>query len=220
MDLDTTHNKKSYENIIGAFERGEVDILIGTQMITKGLDFDSVSVVGILNADNLLNFPDFRANERAYQLISQVSGRAGRKNKRGTVILQTSNPEHPIIRQVMENDYNGMYINECVQRQMFHYPPYSRLIEITLRYRELQKLNEASTVLATELGKIFGRRVLGPIAPLIPRVQNFYIKNILLKIEITSSSEKAKQLIKQTVHHLLAISQFKALKITVDVDPL
>lgn len=220
MDLDTTHNKKSYENIIGAFERGEVDILIGTQMITKGLDFDSVSVVGILNADNLLNFPDFRANERAYQLISQVSGRAGRKNKRGTVILQTSNPQHPIIQQVMKNDYDGMYRNECIHRRMFLYPPYSRLIEITLRHRDLQKLNDASQTLAIELGKIFGRRVLGPIEPLIPRIQNFYLKNILLKIEISSSSEKAKHLLKQSVDRLLTASQFKALRITVDVDPL
>jgi len=220
MDLDTTHNKKSYEKIIGAFESGDVDILIGTQMITKGLDFDNVSVVGILNADNLLNFPDFRANERAYQLISQVSGRAGRKNKRGTVILQTSNPDHPIIQLVKENDYDEMYRNECFQRKMFHYPPYFRLIEITLQHRELQKLNDSSAFLAVELSKIFGKRVLGPIEPLIPRIQNFYIKNILLKIEITSSSEKAKHLLKQTVTNLLASYQFKSLKITVDVDPL
>lgn len=220
MDVDTTRNKKSYDKIITDFEQGKVDILVGTQMVTKGLDFERVSLVGILNADNMLNFPDFRSHERAYQLMAQVSGRAGRKNKRGIVVLQTSNPEHPVIGQVIRNDYAAMFQTQAAERKQFSYPPFTRLIEITVRHKDVKILDTAASELAAELRKIFGKRVFGPNIPPVSRIQNFYIKNILLKIEIEASAMRAKELLKQTTELLLAHPLYKALKISIDVDPV
>ncbi len=219
MDLDTTRSKRSYEKIISDFESGKINILVGTQMVTKGLDFERVSLVGILNADNMLNFPDFRAHERAYQLMAQVSGRAGRKNKRGTVVLQTRNPEHPIIGQVIRNDYAAMYQTQCAERQLFHYPPYTRLIEITLRHRDFKIVEKAAQTLANEMRKFFGKRVLGPNIPPISRIQNLYIKNILLKVEISASSEYAKENLLEMINLLLAEAPFKSVRVSLDVDP-
>ncbi len=162
MDTDTTRNKNAYDKIITDFEQGKIDILVGTQMISKGLDFERVSLVGILNADNMMNFPDFRAHERAFQLITQVSGRAGRKNKRGTVILQTSNPQHQTINQVIANDFAGMVNTELAERKLYKYPPYTRLIEITVKHKEVHILNSASEILASQMRKVFGSRILGP----------------------------------------------------------
>ncbi|MHB9054664.1 MAG: replication restart helicase PriA [Paludibacteraceae bacterium] len=220
MDMDTTRNKKSYDKIITDFEQGKVDILVGTQMVTKGLDFEKVSLVGILNADNMLNFPDFRSHERAYQLMAQVSGRAGRKNKRGTVVLQTSNPEHPVIGQVIRNDYAAMFQTQASERKLFSYPPFTRLIEITIRHKDVKILDTAASELAVELRKIFGKRVFGPNIPPVSRIQNFYIKNILLKIEIEASVTQAKELLRQTTDLLLVRPSCKALKISLDVDPV
>lgn len=220
MDVDTTRSKKSYDKIITDFEQGKVDILIGTQMVTKGLDFERVSLVGILNADNMLNFPDFRSHERAFQLMAQVSGRAGRKNKRGTVVLQTSNPEHPVIGQVLRNDYGAMFNTQCAERQLFHYPPYTRLIEITLRHRDVKTVDDASRQLASELRKVFGKRVFGPNIPPVSRIQNLFIKNILLKIETEASAARAKEILRQTTDQLLTLPQFKSVKISLDVDPM
>lgn len=220
MDLDTTRSKKGYEKIISDFEQHKVDILVGTQMVTKGLDFERVSLVGILNADNLLNFPDFRAHERAFQLMAQVSGRAGRKNKKGSVILQTSSPEHPVIRQVIHNDYTNMYQMQCVERRMFNYPPYCRMIQIILRHRDAQTVRQAANKLSASMRVVFGKRVLGPNDPAVPRIQNMYIKHILLKIEMEASSEQAKQILQQLVNQLYEDSAFKSLWINLDVDPM
>jgi len=220
MDLDTTRSKKSYEKIISDFEQQKVDILIGTQMVSKGLDFERVSLVGILNADNMLNFPDFRAHERAYQLMAQVSGRAGRKNKRGTVVLQTSSPEHPIIGQVICNDYKAMYTTQCEERKLFRYPPYFRMIQIVLRHRDPKVLNQAANRMAVDLRAVFGSRVLGPNVPSVSRIQNLYIKHILLKFEVEASPERAKELLRQITNQVIAEPQFKALWVNLDVDPM
>ena len=220
MDLDTTRSKKSYEKIITDFEQGKVDILIGTQMVTKGLDFERVSLVGILNADNMLNFPDFRAHERAYQLMAQVSGRAGRKNKQGTVILQTTLPEHPIIGQVIRNDYKAMFNTQCTERKMFNYPPYYRMIQIVLKHRDAKVLTQATNLMAGNLRSVFGNRVLGPNTPSVSRVQNLYIKHILLKFETEASPEKAKDLLRQITNDVIAMPPFKSLWVNLDVDPM
>lgn len=220
MDLDTTRSKKSYDKIISDFEQLKVDILIGTQMVSKGLDFEKVSLVGILNADNMLNFPDFRAHERAYQLMAQVSGRAGRKNKRGTVILQTSSPEHAIIGQVIRNDFKAMYATQCEERQLFRYPPFYRIIQIVLRHRDPNVVSKAAGRLATDLRAVFGSRVLGPNIPVVARVQNLYIKHILLKIENEASAQRAKDILRQITDQVLADPKFKSLWVNLDVDPM
>jgi len=220
MDLDTTRSKKSYEKIISDFEQHKVDILIGTQMVSKGLDFESVNLVGILNADNMLNFPDFRAHERAYQLMAQVSGRAGRKNKRGLVILQTSLPEHTIINQVIRNDYNEMYQIQREERQLFKYPPYYRLIQITLRHKNVQIVKQAAYTMSSMLRAVFGSRILGPIDPAVSRIQNLFIKQIILKIETEASPTKAKEILQNISDQILADSKFKSVRIGLDVDPM
>lgn len=220
MDLDTTRSKKSYDKLITDFEQHKVDILIGTQMVTKGLDFEHVSLVGILNADNMLNFPDFRAHERAYQLMAQVSGRAGRKNKRGLVILQTSSPDHQIIGQVIRNDYAAMYKIQTEERQLFKYPPYFRMIQITLRHKDVQVLKKAAFEMGKQLHQVFGSRVLGPIDPPVSRIQNLFIKQIILKIENEASPSKAKELLQHISDQILADSKFKSVRIGLDVDPM
>ena len=220
MDLDTTRSKKSYEKIITDFEQHKVDILIGTQMVSKGLDFECVSLVGILNADNMLNFPDFRAHERAYQLMAQVSGRAGRKNKRGTVILQTTTTEHVIIGQVIRNDYQAMFATQCAERKLFKYPPFFRMIQIVLRHRDPNILNQASARMAADLRAVFGPRVLGPNIPSVSRIQNMYIKHILLKFEVEASPEKAKDILRQVTNQIIAEPKFKSLWVNLDVDPM
>ena len=220
MDLDTTRSKKGYEKIISDFESHKVDILVGTQMVTKGLDFEKVSLVGILNADNLLNFPDFRAHERAFQLIAQVSGRAGRKGKRGTVILQTSSPEHPVIQQVINYDYTSMFETQSLERQLFHYPPYYRIMQISVKHRNADITDQAGFYLANEMRKVFGNRVLGPNKPIISRIQNTFIKHILLKIELDSSPEKVKEILHQLITQTLTHPQFKSVWINMDVDPM
>jgi primosomal protein N' (replication factor Y) len=220
MDLDTTRSKKSYEKIITDFEQHKVDILIGTQMVSKGLDFEHVSLVGILNADNMLNFPDFRAHERAYQLMAQVSGRAGRKNKRGTVILQTTTAEHAVIGQVIGNDYAAMYATQCEERKLFRYPPYFRMIQIVLRHRDPNILTQAANKMAADLRAVFSNRVLGPNVPAVSRIQNLYIRHILLKFEVEASAEKAKEILREVTNHVIAEPKFKALWVNLDVDPM
>ena len=187
MDLDTTRSRNSYEQIISDFEQQKTRILVGTQMVTKGLDFDHVSVVGILNADTMMNYPDFRAHERAYQMMAQVAGRAGRKNHRGTVVLQTSEPNHPLIRQVMDNDYEGMYKTQLSERKQFSYPPFFRLIYIYMKHKDEQILNSLSIQYARTLREVFGERVLGPDNPPVARVQSLYIRKIVLKVEVNAS---------------------------------
>jgi primosomal protein N' (replication factor Y) len=219
MDLDTTRSKFAHQHIIHDFEEGKIDILVGTQMVTKGLDFDNVSMVGILNSDSMLNFPDFRSFERSFQLMAQVSGRAGRKNKRGKVIIQSHNPDHSIIREVIANDYLSMYTNELLDRKNFHYPPYYRLIELSLIQRDLDLVNAAAKHFADEMKKHFGNRVLGPEFPLVSRIRNQYHKNIMLKIERESSVAQAKKILSELLT-AFKTSEYKAVKIRIDVDPL
>ncbi len=220
MDLDTTRAKKAYHQIITSFEDKEVDILVGTQMVTKGLDFENVGLVGVLNADNMLNFPDFRAFERSYQLMSQVSGRAGRKGKRGQVLIQTYNPDHQIIRQVIDHDYIGMYKNELIDRRNFHYPPFYRLIKLTLKHRDAKKLLEGANYLGRELTAKFGTRILGPEAPGIARIRNFYHQNIMLKLEKEASVKKSKHILKQSIQNFAVHSDYKSIRVIIDVDPV
>jgi primosomal protein N' (replication factor Y) len=220
LDLDTTRTKTAYERIIEDFQDGKVDILIGTQMVSKGLDFEHVSLVGILNADNMLNYPDFRSHERAFQLMAQVSGRAGRKNKQGCVILQTSDPKHPVIQQVIANDYLALFRTQMQERHEFKYPPYFRLINILIKHREMDTANKASRRMADALRNVFGFRVLGPDNPPVNRIQNLFIKQIVLKIEAEASNEEAKKLIAEVSQQILSDERFKSVTINLDVDPM
>lgn len=220
LDLDTSRTKNAHKQIIHDLEDQKIDILVGTQMVTKGLDFDNVALVGILNADNLLNYPDFRSFERSYQLMAQVAGRAGRKNKRGKVIIQTWQPQHPIIQQVVDNNYLGMYTTELQQRFEFRYPPYFKLIQLTLKHKELETLNEAAKYFADLLKEKFGQRVLGPEFPIISKIKNFHLKNILLKIEREASIKQAKTFIIELIDRFFSKSEFKSVKVFIDVDPM
>ena len=219
MDLDTTRTRTAYERIIADFEEGKTDILIGTQMVSKGLDFDCVSVVGILNADTMLNYPDFRSYERAFQLMAQVAGRAGRKNKQGLVILQTKSPDLPIIRQVMENDFEQMYYDQLAERQLFRYPPYHRLIYVYLKHRKEDTLNMAAEKMAAQLRSGLGDRVLGPDKPPVARIQTLFIKKIMIKVEQTASMKKVRDYLKSVQRSMMEDERFRSLIVYYDVDP-
>ncbi len=219
MDQDTTRSKNSFSRIIQDFEERRIDILIGTQMISKGLDFENLTVVGILNADNMLNFPDFRAHERSFQLMEQVSGRAGRRSKQGKVIIQTADPAHRIIRLMLRHDYNTMFRMQSEDRMAFNYPPFCRMVRITIKHRDRDTLNHFAHLLGEELKIIFGKRVLGPEAPVISRVQAWYIKNILIKIEREKPPAKAKHLLEGAIEKTGKMKGASSLRISVDVDP-
>ena len=220
MDLDTTRGKNSYQNLISKFEDKEVDILVGTQMVSKGLDFNNVSLVGVLNADQMLYYPDFRAFERAYQLMAQVSGRAGRKYKRGKVIIQSHNPHHNTIRDVMDNDYLNMYNSEILNRRNFLYPPFYRLIYLTFRHKERDVLDACCDTFASNLKSEIGNdRVLGPEYPGISRINNLYNKKIMIKAQKSLSIVQIKSKIKYWIDVFKKDSAFKYVRITVDVDP-
>lgn len=220
MDLDTTRTRTAYERIIHDFQQGRTDILIGTQMVSKGLDFDHVSVVGILNADSMMNYPDFRAYERAFQLMAQVAGRAGRKNKRGRVVLQTKSIDHPIIPQVMRNDFEGMVAGQLAERQLFRYPPYYRLVYVYLKHRNEQLLDVMAQTMAAKLRAVFGARVLGPDKPPVARIQTLFIRKIVLKIETNAPMARARQLLVQVQQEMVAEDRFKSLIVYYDVDPM
>jgi primosomal protein N' (replication factor Y) len=220
MDLDSTRTRNSYERIIADFESGRIDILIGTQMVTKGLDFDKVSLVGILNADNMLNFPDFRAHERSYQLMAQVSGRAGRRHKQGKVLIQTANPKHQVIIQVVNNDFESLFKQQLAERRDYHYPPYFKLIRISIKHRDLKVLDVAAEQLARNLRIRFKHRVLGPEEPIINRVQNYFIKDIVLKLERNIDLSKSKQILQEEIDRVKEYQPFRGLLILPDVDPM
>lgn len=220
MDLDTTRTRTAYERIISDFEQGKTDILIGTQMVSKGLDFEHVSVVGILNADTMLNYPDFRAYERAFQLMAQVAGRAGRKNKRGRVVLQTKSMDHAIIPQVIANDFEGMVGGQLAERQLFHYPPYYRLVYVYLKNRNETLLDLMAQTMAGKLRAVFGNRVLGPDKPPVARVQTLFIRKIIVKIENNAPMARARELLVQVQKEMLAEDRFKSLMVYYDVDPM
>ena len=219
LDLDTTRTKNSYQYILEQFQNKETDILVGTQMVTKGLDFDSVKVVGVLNADNMLTFPDFRAYERSFQLMEQVSGRAGRKGDKGKVIIQTYQPYHPVILNVISHDYVKFYEEQMPIRRQFNYPPYSRLVMIKLKDVDNMKLNKAADELAKIFRHVFKENLLGPEYPIVSRVKNQYIKQMIIKISKELNSNKVKDYIKNTIEDFKHNNEFKSVKIQIDVDP-
>ncbi|MBO6287277.1 MAG: primosomal protein N' [Prevotella sp.] len=220
MDLDSTRSRQAYERIINDFSNHRTDVLVGTQMVTKGLDFDNVSVVGILNADAMLNMPDFRAYELAFTMMAQVAGRAGRKHRRGLVLLQTKNPDHEIVRQLVANDVNGFYQNLMEERQAFRYPPFSRLVYVYLKHRDEQLLNTAAIEMASRLRQLFSTRVLGPDKPAVARVKTLFIRKIVLKLELSLNVVQVRQCLREVQRQLLADKRYNALQVYYDVDPL
>jgi primosomal protein N' (replication factor Y) len=218
MDLDTTRGKYSYDRIISSFENKEVDILVGTQMVTKGLDFRHVKLVGVLNADQLINFPDFRAHERSFQLLQQVAGRAGRTDTRGKVVIQTYNPYHTILQQVSVNDYKSMFVEQLEDRRIYKYPPFCRIIKLTIKHKDFNKVNEGSEWLATRLRQVFKDNVLGPEFPVVSRIRNQYHKNILLKIPQNQSLTKTKAVLKKIKMSFSSTPNFRAVRLLINVD--
>lgn len=220
MDLDTTRKKHSYQHIISDFAEHATDILVGTQMISKGLHFDDVSLVAILNADNLMNQPTFRAYEYAFQMLEQVSGRAGRKGNRGEVYIQTANPDNPLFKQLTDHDYEAFYAGQIEERKIFKYPPFYRLLKIVLRHRENATADIAARLLQEQLKTVFTRRCSPVIVPPLGRVQNLYVRNILLKIEADASYARAKHLLQQSIEYIQSLPEGKSVQIYVDVDPV
>lgn len=218
MDQDTTKGKYAYAKLIEAIENREVDIIVGTQMVAKGLDFRNISLVGVMNADNLLNFPDFRAHERSFQLLQQVAGRAGRTEKRGKVLIQTYNPNHRILQQVSVNDYDGMYKDETEQRYQYKYPPYYRTIKITFRDKNFAKMQKSAVWFGTLLQTKLKDQVLGPEVPPVGRIRNLFITNILIKIPKQQSIPKTKEFISKAVRSFNSVKEFSTVKLTIDVD--
>ena len=219
MDLDTTRSKSSYEKIIDSFSHRQTQVLVGTQMVTKGLDFEGVSVVGIVNADTMINFPDFRSHERAFNMMEQVAGRAGRRQKQGTVCIQTSSPDNPVIKFVMNHDYEGFYRAELEERRRFNYPPFTRIVNIYIKHRDDNSLTEMSVRFSNMLRQVFGKRVLGPEAPSIARIQQLYIRQIVLKVEETASMPKVKQILRMIYEQSLSDPRMKSAIVYYDVDP-
>jgi len=220
MDTDTTKSRHSYEKIIHDFESGQTDILIGTQMVTKGLDFDHVRIVGILNADQMLNLPDFRAYERSFQLMAQVSGRSGRKGERGKVIIQTSDPEQIVIKDVIANDFKSFYKREMLMRKQFSYPPYTRIVQIRFKHKDLSTVRTAAQAYSNLIRPVFGQRLLGPDQPPVSRVNNFFLQHLLLKVETEASPSKVKDILYDALATFKHESTFRAVQVSFDVDPL
>jgi primosomal protein N' (replication factor Y) len=220
MDYDTTRGKNAHQQIITDFEQGRTDILVGTQMVTKGLDFDNVSLVGILNADSMLYFPDFRAYERAFQLMMQVAGRAGRKGEQGKVLIQTYDVQNEMFALLKANDYLTFIKKQIEERKLFNYPPYNRLIGITLKHKNQPKLDEAAQQLVVLMRKSFGNRVLGPEYPAISRIRNYYHKNVLLKIENNASIAEAKNILNTIIERMSNHTDYKSIRFIVDIDPV
>jgi primosomal protein N' (replication factor Y) len=220
MDLDTTRSKNSLQNILNDLEEKKIDILVGTQMVAKGLDFSDITVIGIINADSLLKYPDYRANERSFQMLAQVSGRAGRRGKQGKVVIQTYDPNHRVIKQVIENDYQDLYLTEMEERRAFKYPPFYRIINLDIKHKNADVLYNQAEYLATELRKNFGDRVIGPEVPLVSRIRNYYIKSIMLKFEKDGVSiNRVKAVIKDIITQFQTTKLSKSSVVQPDVDP-
>lgn len=220
MDLDTTRNKDGYSNIIDQFSSHNADILVGTQMVTKGLDFGEVELVGVLNADSLVNFPDFRSAERAFNMIEQVAGRAGRRDGKGLVLIQAYNPENPVLKYAQAHDYLGFYKHELEERRAFGFPPFSRMIVVYLKHRDANVLAETATKYSASLRAVFGNRVNGPQEPAVARVQNMYIRKIMLKMELTVSMKKVKEILREQYIALTSSPLVSGLAVYYDVDPV
>ncbi len=220
MDLDTTRNKDAYQEIIEEFARHDTDILVGTQMVTKGLDFENVRVVGVLNADTLLNFPDFRSNERAFNMLEQVAGRAGRRADKGQVIIQTTAPDHPVLTDVKRHDYDSYYTRELDDRRRFAYPPFTRIINIYIKHKDAATVDALAVTYTLALRKVFGERVLGPEKPLVSRVATWFLQSIMLKVEANASMRKVKDLLRSVTASLASDSRLKSAVVYYDVDPV
>ena len=220
MDLDTTRNKTAYQDIINAFAKHECDILIGTQMITKGLHFNDVQLVGVINADPLLNQPDFRSYERAYQMLEQVAGRSGRSGNRGKVLIQTFDIANPLYPMIQTHDYEQLYRSQLGERELFHYPPFHRLICVQLRHHDARRAEEAASILQQRLSLIFGNRVSGVVVPSVARLQAYHIRHVLLRIEQGASLSGAKQRLRQAIDYTLSQQEAKGIQILIDVDPM
>ncbi|PHN92928.1 primosomal protein N' [Maribacter sp. 6B07] len=218
MDLDTTRGKHGYEKIINAFEQQELDILVGTQMLTKGLDFRNVNLVGVMNADSLLNFPDYRAHEKTYQLLTQVSGRAGRTKKRGKVLIQTYNPYHQILKQVTTGDYVNMYKEQLYEREQFKYPPVNRIIKVTFKHKNYNVLNEAADWFTSALRTNFGGTVLGPEYPPVARIRNQYLKHIVVKVQKANSLVQTKANIRRIEKSFKSVAMYRSVRVIYNVD--
>ena len=219
LDTDTARSVNRTRNMLNQFAEGKLDLLIGTQMLSKGLDFNKVTLVGVLDADQMLHFPDFRAFERSFQLIHQVSGRAGRRKKRGRVIVQTMDPTHPVIQFINQGDFEGLYADQMEERELFGYPPFRRMIRITFRHKIPSILDGATDLVAKELKAIFSTRVLGPQYPPVRKTHNSFQKQIILKIEKEASYERAKELLKEVLNRLTVNEVYRSIRISVDVDP-
>ena len=220
MDLDTTRNKDSYQELIEGFSNHETDILVGTQMVSKGLDFGDVRVAGVINADTLLNFPDFRSNERAFNMLEQVSGRAGRRQEKGKVLIQTTDAKNKILEFVKRHDFEGYYQMEIAERQNYNYPPFTKIINVYLRNKDAATVDRAAVIYTKKLREIFGNRVLGPEKPFVSRVALWYIQSIMIKIEAGASMKKVKQILRQLYEQTAAWPDMKTTQIYYDVDPV
>ena len=220
MDLDTVKGKHAHARIIGEFEDGKIDILVGTQMVTKGLDFERVGVVGVLSADQLLQFPDFRASERGFQLMMQVAGRAGRKHRQGEVVIQAFNTAHPVVQEVLQGDYATFFRREIKERQEFAYPPFVRLIRVTLKHKKPQVVNDAMRLYAHWLKQELGEWVLGPAVPYVGRVRSYYLLDVLVKLERSPKKIKfAKHHIRAAMERLKQTQGYSNVRVSIDVDP-
>ena len=219
LDRDSVTSERAYREILADFAGHRTDLLVGTQMIAKGLDFDGVELVGVLNADNLLHNPDFRASERAFQLLVQVAGRAGRRAEPGVVVIQTAEPGHPLLQQVVKGDYEAMALGQLAEREAFFYPPYARLIALTLRHRDAALLRDGTLRLAARLRARFGRRLLGPMAPPVDRIRGEYLAGLLLKIESGASTARARELLRGELAAFAADPATKSITVVVNVDP-
>jgi primosomal protein N' (replication factor Y) len=220
MVLDSTRKKDAYQTIIDRFAKHEVDILIGTQMVTKGLHFNDVSLVAVLQADSLLNQPDFRSYEHAFQMLEQVSGRAGRTGSQGEVMIQTFDPKNSLYQHLIQHDYQGLYEEQIAERKAFSFPPYHRIIMLTLKHRDMQRLTAASDVLQQRLQQTFGTRVSGVILPSIARTQNMYLRQIRLTIEVNANIARAKEMVREQIQWVQQQTQCKGVVILPDVDPM
>ena len=219
MDLDSTAQRSQYTDLLRDFAEHRIDILVGTQMITKGLDFENVGIVGIVNADNLVNYPNFRSYERAFQQMTQVSGRAGRHAEGGEVIIQTYTPDHQVVRNVMDADYPGLYREQIEERRVFRYPPFFRMVEVTLKHRDAEVLNAAADWFATQLRGAFGGRVMGPEYPLVSRVRALYLKVVTVRFERSEAIADAKALMLRVADDLVKQDDWKRVAVHFDVDP-
>ena len=220
MDLDTTRSRSAYTRLINDFSEGRTNLLVGTQMVSKGLDFDHVSVVGILHADSMLHYPDFRAAEHAFMMMAQVSGRAGRKGKRGLVLLQTKKPDHPVIQQVVEHDYEGFFQDMLEERRTFKYPPFTHVVNVFLKHREDHIVESASILLGGYLRQWFQHRVLGPDKPVVARVKTLHIRKLVVKLEIGINLSLARQYLHKAQDMVMADPRFRLIQMYYDVDPM